>query len=140
MVAITWKIKDSWVETKKTYPDEYTDYLFFNGWVKLSKLFPNIKNIYSIGGHFKGSHIYWHNFRRCDFGDVLHPWKCFFLRIDFGRRFIIITRPDPKCYRNVDIVEVIKWKNGLVWFVEKRIAGLWSNRITALWCVWSVGN
>jgi|SRR3972149_2146065 len=104
MEKITWKIKDSWTETKRSYPDKYTDYLFLGGWIKLSKLFPNIKSIYAIGGHFNGSHIYWHNFKRCDFGNVLQPWKQFLLRIDFGQRFIIITRPDSDCYRNVEII------------------------------------
>src|SRR3989337_3799061 len=104
MEKITWKIKDLWIDTKKSYPDNYTDYVFVNGWVKLGALFPNIKSIYAIGGHFKGSHIYWHNFRRCNFGNVLQPFKQFFLRIDFGQRFIIITPLDSECYRNVDIV------------------------------------
>ena len=53
MQTITWKIKDSWTETKKSHPDNYTDYLFFNGWVTLSKLFPDVKPIYAIGGQFR---------------------------------------------------------------------------------------
>lgn len=103
MQTITWKIKDSWVETKKNHPGEYTDYLFFNGWVKLSKLFDDVKPIYAIGVHVKDSHIYWHNFRPCTFSKAV--WKGFFLRIDFGRRFITITRPDEKHYRNVNIIK-----------------------------------
>ncbi len=102
MKTISWKIKDSWVDTKRTYPEKYTDYLFLNGWVKLGKLFPGVKPIYAIGGQLKGSHIYWNNFKPYNFVNTI--WKQFFLRIDFGKRFIIVTRPDPDCYRNVEIV------------------------------------
>ncbi len=104
MRTVTWKIKDSWTETVKDHPGEYKDYLFFNGWVKLGTLFPNVKNIYGIGGYFKGSCNYWQNFKSYSFNNVLHPFKQFFLRIDLGRVFIIITRPDPECYRNVEII------------------------------------
>ncbi len=83
MQTITWKIKDSWVETKRDHPGEYTDYLFLNGWVILSKLFDDVKSIYGFGGHAKGSCVYWHNFRPCSFDKA--AWKTFFLRIDFGR-------------------------------------------------------
>lgn len=102
MKTITWKIKDSWIETKNDHPGEYTDYLLFHGWVKLSKLFPDIKPIYAIGGQLKGSHIYWHNFKACNFANTV--WKQFFLRIDCGRWFVTITQPDPEHYRNVEII------------------------------------
>ncbi len=105
MKKITWKIKDSWVETKKDHPDTYTDYLFFKGWLKLSKLFPDVKPIYAIGGHFKGSHTYWHNFRKLNFGNVIQPFRQFFLRMDLGRWFITISRFDQDHYNSVDIVK-----------------------------------
>ncbi len=63
-----------------------------------------VKDIYAIGGHFRGSHIYWHNLKSYSFNNVLRPFKQFFLRIDIGRWFIIVTQPDPDCYRNVDII------------------------------------
>ena len=105
MEKITWKIKDSWIETKRSHPDKYTDYLFLNGWVKLGKLFPDVKPIYAIGGQFKGSHVYWNNFKPCTF--VNSVWEKLFLRMDFGRWFVTITRPDPDCYRNVNIIKEV---------------------------------
>jgi len=104
MKTIRWKIKDSWVETKKDHPGVYTDYLFYGGWVTLGNLFPSVKSIYAIGGHIRGSHLYWHNFRNYDFNNVLNPFKTFFLRIDLGRWFVIITKPQEDKYKNVDII------------------------------------
>jgi hypothetical protein len=104
MKIVKWKIKDSWVETKRSYPDTYIDYVFCNGWVTLGKLFPDVKSIYAIGGHCKESYLYWHNFRNYDFNNVLRPFKTFFLRIDLGRWFVIVTKPNKDKYRNVEVI------------------------------------
>lgn len=105
MKKVTWKIKDSWAETKKDHPGEYTDYHF--GWLTFSKLFPDVKRFLGYHLDLPGKSYSLCNFQKIEWGAYAGE-KRFYLRIDlyFGGWYFTLCRPNPRQYESVEVVSV----------------------------------
>lgn len=106
MKKITWKIKDSWEETKRHYPGEYTTYHI--GWFRFERLFPDVKHQFGYHLDLPGKSYSLCNFRKIEWGKAFAGEMRFYLRVDlyFGGWFFTVTRPDREEYGNVDVVSI----------------------------------